>query len=105
MSAALYPVLKNDVPAAAEVDGKALAAAGDALDRLAGELGVTPLSSFISIDDEYGILDEADIEAPAANWFPVAQGLSTVRVLLGALRQRPGTQEALLDDLLALEKV
>ncbi len=106
MSAALYPVLNNDVPAAAEVDGKALADAGDALDRLAGELGVTPLSTFISVDDDdYGILEEADIEAPAGNWFPAAQGLSTVRALLGVLRQNAKTQEALVDDLVALEKV
>ena len=103
---ALYPVLTNDISVAAKVDGKALSNSVDILGRLARDAGVTPLSDFVSSDsDDYGILDDADIEPPTATWFSAAQGLVTVRALLGVLRQRPHGDEALLDDLSALERV
>lgn len=103
---ALYPVLSNDVSVASQVDGKALSRSADILDRLARDAGVTPLSDFMSLDsDDYGILEDEDIEPPAATWFSAARGLVTVRALLDVLRQRPPVDEALLDDLSALERV
>ena len=65
-----------------------------------------PLSHFISMDDDdYGILDEAGIEAPTAQWFSAADGLKTVRALFDVLRRGAGADEALLSDLSALEQV
>ena len=103
---ALYPVLAGDLSVAATVDGTALSEAADDLDHLARDADVKPLSQFISIDDdEYGVLDEAGIEAPAVQWFSAAEGLKTVRALLDVLRRGPGADEALLDELSALEQV
>jgi hypothetical protein len=103
---ALYPILSNDVSVATNVDGKALSNSADILARFARDAGVTPLSDFVSSDsDDYGILYDADIEPPTATWFSAAQGLVTVRALLGVLTQRAHGDEALLDDLSALEQV
>jgi hypothetical protein len=106
MSVALYPVLESpDTGIDATVDGKALSRASDFLERLALSAGVTPLTEFISLEsDDYGILEEAGVELPAAKWFSAADGLRTVRALLDGVRQREG-DGALLDDLHALENV
>jgi hypothetical protein len=107
MSAALYPVLEGpDVGIDAAVDGKALARDSALLERLARSAGVTPLTEFVSFeDDDYGILEEAGIEVPAGRWFSAADGLRTVRALLEGVSQAHGSQGALLEDLHALETV
>jgi hypothetical protein len=107
MSAALFPVLQSpDTGIDTTVDGKALARASTLLDRLAVRAGVTPLTAFISVDsDDYGILEEADIEVPGATWFSAADGLRTVRALLERVREIRNSDAALLEDLEALEKV
>jgi hypothetical protein len=103
---ALYPVLTIDASVAAKVDGTALSSAADILDGLARDAGVMPLSHFISLaDDDYGILDEAGIEPPVAEWFSTAQGLETVRALLDAVRKLPDADDAVISDLSALEQV
>jgi hypothetical protein len=107
MSAALYPVLEGaDIGLDVVVDGKALARDSVLLDRLARRAGVTPLTEFISVDsDDYGILEDAGIELPAAKWFSAADGLTTVRALLNGVSQARDGAAALLADLHALEKL
>jgi hypothetical protein len=107
MSAAFYPVLQDpDIGIDVTVDGKALARDSDLLERLALSAGVTPLTGFISVEgDDYGILEEADIELPAAQWFSAADGLRTVRALLDRVERARDGDEALLADLHGLEQV
>jgi hypothetical protein len=107
MSAALYPALEApDIGLDAAVDGKALARHSTLLDRLARRAGVTPLTEFISAEsDDYGILEDAGIEPPAAKWFSAADGLATVRALLNGVSQARDGDGALLADLHALEEL
>jgi hypothetical protein len=107
MSAAFYPVLESpDIGIDTTVDGKALSRAIELLDRLALSAGVTPLTEFISFEsDDYGVLEEADIELPAVKWSSAADGLRTVRALLDGVRRTREGDGALLADLHALEKV
>jgi hypothetical protein len=108
MSAALYPVLEApEIEIASTVDGKALAQALDLLDGIALNVGVIPLTAFISAggEDDYGILEEAEIEVPAENWWSAEDGLTTVRALLEEIRQTDQGDDGLLMDLRGLEDV
>lgn len=98
--------------------GEAVALASDLLDRLAADAGVRPLLDFFSMDpgevdtlyEGLGLGAEADRAAgeweggawadpevpdldlepaPAEEWFAAAEGLATVRALIGAVAARP----------------
>lgn len=92
MSLAYFIVLK---PAPADFDpyvnGKALAHTADELDALATDLNVQTLSSFCSADPEsaaaFDVPQEVIATLPPEQWFQPADGLKTVRVLLGAADQ------------------
>jgi hypothetical protein len=79
------------------VNGRALARNEDALERLAIRLGVHPLIDFFSADNnsmalliEEGAGNPDLLEKlPPPQWFSAADGLSTVRPLLAALRDDP----------------
>jgi hypothetical protein len=98
MGAALHVSLDRDVPGvdAASVGGKALARTLERLDAMAEARGLTPLAAFISVSPEEAAdvlgFEEGDAEladVPESQWRAPAEGLSTVRGLLGALREAP----------------
>ncbi|WP_395146218.1 hypothetical protein [Armatimonas sp.] len=92
-----------------EVNGKCLLKAGDGLERLAKNLDVNPLSSFLSgdpneafqlmeapdeyFDEETGRYDRVAVEKwlgftmPEETWFEPSAGLTTVRALLAHLQK------------------
>ncbi len=95
--------LERELPAAATivVDGKALIHRQHDLDELAEQLGLRPLTDFLSVDpsaigqflQEQGI-NPHDYPIPDEEWFSPADALPTVRGLLGRLRAAP---DAVLD--------
>ena len=107
MSAAFYPVVEGlQSGTDPTVDGKALSRAADLLDRLARAAGVTPITQYISVEnDDYGLLEEAGVDVPSAQWFSAADGLKTVRALRNELARARAGDEALSSDLQALERV
>jgi hypothetical protein len=109
--------LERELPAVAQVamDGKALIFRQRDLDELAEQLGLAPLTEFVSSNPEAVAgylreqgLDPADYPLPEEEWFAPADGLRTVRGLLAHLQSVP---EAVLDaqrivrDLAAIEQV
>ena len=114
MSTALYIVLDREVPGLDTfMNGKALAAAEEVVTAHCERLGVRDLWSFYSVDpldvadplddvDDFGDLD-GPVPATAESWFPVTDGLVTVRALRGALPGQAGT--AVLEDLGDMERI
>jgi hypothetical protein len=117
MSVALYVVTEKGLPGfdASSVCGKALETAQNQLDALAKQLGLTPLTDFISVDPEEAAdflegegID--DVIIPAEQWYDADDGLKTVQGLLAALREEPGRlkkvkTERVVEDLDAIEKM
>ena len=105
MGAAFYIALEKKIDGLDTLmDGKKLSRHIESLDTVARQLGVRPLSEFISMDAE-GLADvlgnDADgIEVPPLRLFPAQDGLATVRALLS----RPESQPAL-DDLNDCERI
>jgi hypothetical protein len=98
MGAAYYIVLQTEIDGLNTVmDGKSLSRHKESLDAAARQLGVRPLTNFISMDadalaDVLG--DDADgIKTPPLEQFSAQDGLATVRALL----PRPEAQPALHD--------
>lgn len=101
MGAAYYIVLEEEIEGLDSlVDGKALARQIEALDAAAQELGVRPLSEFISMDADS--LEDllGDIDVPPLQHFSAEDGLATIRALL----PRSEAQSAL-DDLKECERI
>ena len=79
------------------IDGKMLSRQIESLDSAAQQLGVRPLSEFVSMDadalaDVLG--EDADgIETPPVQYFAARDGLATIRALL----PRPEAQPAIRD--------
>jgi hypothetical protein len=109
--------LKRDLPAAANiaVDGKALIYRQHDLDELAGQLGLAPLTGFVSVDPsavgeflrQQGI-DPDEHPIPEEEWFSPADALPTVRGLLGHIRANPGAvldSHRIVRDLAGIEQV
>ena len=87
------------------VNGRSLARHEDALERLAIRLGVRPLIEFFSADENSMSLlieegagnPELMRRLPPPQWYAPADGLTTVRALVEALRDEPqllGTEGA-----------
>jgi len=97
MGAAYFIVLERDIDGLdAMIDGKMLASTAEVLDALAPQLGVRPISEFISVDPIQAaeFMDDAgDIELPPLKHFSASDGLATVR----ALMSRPEAQPAIHD--------
>ena len=117
MSSAIFIVLDKVEPGLdAFVNGKTLARHFEALEALAEQLGVRPLSDFVRIDfDEVAaVLEDETLdrsfppqECPdAADLYDPEEGLTSVRALLGYLREEP-TEEAqgICMDLMEFEEV
>jgi hypothetical protein len=92
---AFYIVLEEKIPGvdAVGLEGRALSKHSDSLQALANEAGVTPLTSFFSVDksEVEGLLGDAlgaGIEIPDKPWFPAAEGLRTISALLTAVGSR-----------------
>ena len=108
MGAAYFIVLERKIDGLdATMDGKQLAKSAELLDAIALELGVRPISEFISIDPKQAAefmgdegVDAADIELPPVRQFSAQEGLATVN----ALMMRPEAQSAL-EDLKDCERV
>ena len=80
MGGQLYTVFRPSVPEAQPPDDvRALYLHLDEADRLAREIGVTPLGNFLS----------AAVEGPIEAWFSLEDGLRTVKGLATAIRERP----------------
>jgi hypothetical protein len=116
MSSALFIAAEQQIPDLETfVNGKAAARLSDDLDGLATQLGVRPLSSFISIPPQtiVGFLesegvDTGDQELPPAAWFDAGEGLATVRTLrehIEAHFSAIGSRDAVASDLREYEPV
>jgi len=86
-----YIVLEKDIPGLdVYVNGSALSRDGDSLEKLAKQIGVTPLLSFFSVSPEEvdSLLGEGEtaeslgIKVPAKKWFSAKEGLNSVRGLV-----------------------
>ncbi len=91
MSLGIYPVFNPDLPAARlALHGHAMAAEFEALDRIAGVLGLPAFTSFSDSrpvpDDFDGSPDDFQVMmGPCDDWFPAEDGLRTVTGLLDAV--------------------
>ena len=91
-------------------DNIALSRQKEALDRLASENGLTPLSSFESYDpaDFAEFMDEDELDnLPEVQWFDPAVGLAAVRALAQFISSDPDAAPGgpeLLADLISIEK-
>jgi hypothetical protein len=94
MAASLYIVVEGEDPGFdIFVNGRALARNEEALDRMAGTLGIKPLLDFFSADEnsmalllEQGSGDpEWARHLPQPQWYAASSGLATVRAFLAFL--------------------
>jgi hypothetical protein len=88
------------------MNGKSLSKHIEALDAAAGELGVSPLSEFYSIDPaqaaDFAGMDLEDVNLPELEHFSAKDGLTTVRALLA---HKPVHQDHVLQDLQDCERI
>jgi hypothetical protein len=89
MSAAYFIVLEKQIDGLdLSMDGKSISHRIDDLDAVAHELGVRPLSEFVSISADAANeilqdedIDEGESELPSLQQFTAEEGLKTVRAL------------------------
>ena len=97
MGAAYFIVLERKVDGLdTKTDGKSISRFSEELDALALQLGVRPLSEFISIDPEQAAefledegADADGIELPPLQQFPAKDGLATVQLLRTHIQANP----------------
>jgi hypothetical protein len=98
MAASLYIVVEGEDPGFdIFVNGHALARNEDALEQLAESMRVAPLLQFFSADENSMclLLDQGTgdpewaLNLPEPQWFDPADGLTTVRALMGFLTEAP----------------
>jgi hypothetical protein len=97
VSLAWYVVLERKIPGFETfLNGKALGHAGEILDSIAREAGVSPLSRFLSISKQaltafatdHGVDFKELGSLPPEEWFSAEQGLRTLRTLIAAASSR-----------------
>ncbi len=101
MGAAYFIVLERKIDGLDTViDGKLLARTAGILDAIAQQLGVRPISEFISIDPSQAAefmsgegADLDDMELPPLRQFSAEDGLTTVRALLSRPEAQPAIQD------------
>jgi hypothetical protein len=98
MGAAYFIVLERKIDGLdTMLDGKLLARTAEDLDALAPQLGVRPISEFISVNPkqafEFMDGDIGDIELPPLQQFSAHDGLATVRALLSRPEAKPAIQD------------
>jgi hypothetical protein len=98
MGTAHYIVLEKEIVGLdTQMDGKSLSQHIESLNSVAQQLGVRPLTEFISMDgdalaDVLG--DDAEgIEMPPLQQFSATDGLTTVRALLPRLEAQPALKD------------
>jgi hypothetical protein len=98
MGTAHYIVLEKEIVGLdTQMDGKSLSQHMESLNSVAQQLGVRPLTEFISMDgdalaDVLG--DDAEgIEMPPLQQFSATDGLTTVRALLPRLEAQPALKD------------
>lgn len=118
MAASMYIVVEGEDPGYdIFVNGRALARHEDPLERVALRMGVKPLIEFFSADENsMSLLIEEGAgnpdlmrRLPPPQWYSPADGLVTVKALIGALEEDPqqlGTEGAqVLSELQEYERV
>src|SRR5271169_4230603 len=98
MGVAYYIVLEKEIDGLdTGMDGKKLSQQLECLDNVARELGVHPLSEFLSMDKDATIdvlgEDFADIDIPSAKQFSAQDGLATVRALIPRVEAQPALHD------------
>jgi hypothetical protein len=98
MGTAYYIVLETEIDGLdTMIDGKMLSRHIEPLDSVARQIGVRPLTEFISMDGDAlaDVLgdDAAGIEVPPLQQFSAQDGLVTVRALLPRLEAKPALQD------------
>jgi hypothetical protein len=116
----MYPVLNADVDWwDFDIDGKALAAAAERLEKIAKKRKVKGLFDFFSMTREDAIADVLggdpddpstfdEAEVPPEQWFDPAEGLETVHALLDYVRndgRKIKDPERVAEDLKVFESV
>jgi hypothetical protein len=118
MAASFYIVVEGEDPGFdIFVNGQALARNEDALEKLAERLNVSPLLEYFSADEnsmamllEQGAGDpEWVCHLPETQWFGAAEGLVTIKALIGSLGAMPigigAETQAVLSELREFERV
>ena len=101
MGAAYFIVLEHKIDGLdTMIDGKLLARTAEVLDAIAPQLGVRPISEFISIDPAQAAefmsgegVDVGDMKLPTLQQFSAQDGLTTVRALLSRPEAQPAIQD------------
>ncbi len=113
---AYYVVLENEIPGLdVYVNGNALAKESDVLERLAKQIGATPLLGFFSVSpveleslvEGHGeTIENLGVKPSAEQWFSAEDGLNTVRKLIIHLETlKPGRSTQALSNLKEFERV
>jgi hypothetical protein len=97
MGVAYFIVLEHKIEGLDTImDGKCLAKAAEVLDAVAPQLGVRPISEFISTDPEQAAefledegADVGAIKLPPLQQFAAQEGLTTVRALMTHVQSQP----------------
>jgi hypothetical protein len=98
MAASMYIVVEGEDPGFDTfVNGRALARHEDSIEKLALSLGVRPLIDFFSADENSMSLlieegagnPELIKRLPPPQWYFGSEGLATIEVLIGALKNEP----------------
>jgi len=118
MSVAQFVILESEIADFnIEMDGSALGASGVKLDKVAKEIGVTPLIEFFSpnVQEVLGLLEDAGVPLdqypsplPEEKWFAPSSGLASVRALADWVRESRGTirgKQGVLQDLGRMEEI
>ena len=116
MGAAFFIVLEKAIDGLdTMMDGKCLSRVADELDEAATELGVRPISEFISTDPAQAAeflegegVDVSTIKLPPLQQFPADEGLATVRALMDHIQANAGAiprADGVLQDLHECERI
>lgn len=111
MGSAYFIVLERPIAGVdTSMDGKSLAKAADDLDWTARQIGVKPLSEFVSVDPHVAreILEDETSGLPELQQFSAAEGLKSVLALIREIQAWPsgtGKTEGLLSDLRECERI
>jgi hypothetical protein len=117
MALGWYVALEREIPGVdgTAVGGKALIHAQRQLDDLARQLGLPPVTGFLSVIPEQvaGFLEREGLDPeaypiPEEEWYAPGEGLRTVQGLLGHLRSAPQVVHnggRVLQELLAVERI
>lgn len=111
MGSAYYIVLEHPIAGLdTSMDGKSLAKAVDDLDWTAKQIGVKPLSEFVSVDPDVAreFLEDETSGLPELQHFSAVEGLKSVQALIREIQAWPSgarKTEGVLSDLRECERI